>query len=126
MATDTSTTTKVESGGNQQSSYGKVFQHIGVLALVGSFQVVYSTFIVVANEVFSQASVDLPQWFEIVVQTGTGIPVVVVLALTANYTVAAITGKEPVDWWRITAYAAAIGLLALPVMNYINTPVGPF
>jgi len=119
MATDTSTSTTVESGGNQQHTLLRALQHVGVFGLLASFQIVYASFIVTVNEAFAAASPGFPLWFDVVLQTGIGIPVVVVLALAGHYVASVVSGDSAGGWWRWGLYAAGIAALVLPVFNYL-------
>jgi hypothetical protein len=119
MATDTSTSTTVEPAENQQHRLLRVLQHVGVFGLLASFQIVYASFIVAVNEAFAPARPEFPLWFDVVLQTGIGIPVVVVLALAGHYVASIVTGDRAGDWWRWALYAAGIAALVLPVFNYL-------
>lgn len=119
MATTTSTETTDASAENQQHTLLRALQHVGVFGLLASFQIVYASFIVAVSEAFAAASPEFPLWFDIVLQTGIGIPVVVVLALAGHYVASIVSGDSAGDWWRWSLYAAGVAALVLPVFNYL-------
>ena len=119
MATDTRAETVESCGEHNQHWLLRVLQHVGVYALLVSFEVVYASFIVTVGEIFAQPGVEFPQWFRAVHAAGLGIPVVVTLALAAYYTMSVVSGESPGEWWRYALYAAGGAALVLPVFYYL-------
>jgi len=126
MATDTTTPTTVESGDKQQRRVLRALQHIGAVALLASFMVTYAVIGIVANEVLAPVIGETPLWFSILVQTASGMPIVVALGLAGHYTSTLVVEKNTVDAWRVACYCAAVAAVGLPVMNLLMPSMGAF
>jgi hypothetical protein len=125
MATNTATET-VEPDSNHRQRALRALQHLGAIALLASFIVTYAIFAIVANEVLAPVLDQTPLWFTTLLETASGTPIVVVLVLASNYALSLVVEEDTTDAWRLACYAAAVGAVALPVMDLLLPSAGVF
>ena len=97
---------------------------VGVMALLGSFMLLYLLGVLVVNETIGAELATGPDWFLLAINSVAAIPVVTSLVMFATWVIG-LYDERDTDWGATVVYGAAVGAILAPPFHLLGA-VGPF